>query len=660
MRLESKNLINNSTNFRGLKAPTADELEAIKKLVGQNVGDFQDTLIKSIKSKSPNLVKKIGDFEYVSDFSIWRKIANTVGDIALAPMDLLDFIAKKLPKSSLNNLELLKRYRNHVQLINEVNAFQGLQENTLKIIRNYKNGAEKVLSENGNEKIKNTISEKTGENIVEALNRQMSNSIADYDTKKERFITRLISGFTAAIFLGNDFYNKAIQKGKNTQEANKEKHTKQMQEVKENICEGILQFGALACFSKWVNKSVWAPAIITALIGLISRIVSRKMSNMPLGRIKIPNSSNKLTFNEFQEKIKSNEADKLFEKKTETKNKAKKPLLCLENIIGFCSLSILAGYALRFGKSHVDLSKIKDKLTSKLNVDNIKITNDIIAKKDDLAELASILEKDEKSYLVNKIRKIIDKSDENINLGSDYATKKIFGVEVNNLGLKKMATSLFDFAKEVLLYPYKIARKLEYSITKTPEPKEVDLKDIYNIKNIYLRFMDFKEKYGNDEEKLYKEFTDYLNKMLATSNNMKSSSSTDNSKIAVIAQTLGTLTGIWFNMNDEYNLSVRNGSTKYEAEKDARLRGVNKFLRMSVQVIISGSLNKLFLKQYNNSLLKAGGVVALSTFLTDVASRILSGMPNKKMTKEEIDNYQKEHKEGIMSWYYKGIDKIAS
>ena len=660
MRLESKNLINNSTNFRGLKAPTADELEAIKKLVGQNVGDFQDTLIKSIKSKSPNLVKKIGDFEYVSDFSIWRKIANTVGDIALAPMDLLDFIAKKLPNSSLNNLELLKRYRNHVQLINEVNAFQGLQENTLKIIRNYKNGAEKVLSENGNEKIKNTISEKTGENIVEALNTQMSNSIADYDTKKERFITRLISGFTAAIFLGNDFYNKAIQKGKNTQEANKEKHTKQMQEVKENICEGILQFGALACFSKWVNKSVWAPAIITALIGLISRIVSRKASNMPLGRIKIPNSSNKLTFNEFQEKIKSNEADKLFEKKTETKNKTKKPLLCLENIIGFCSLSILAGYALRFGKNHVDLSKIKDKLTSKLNVDNIKITNDIIAKKDDLAELASILEKDEKSYLVNKIRKIIDKSDENINLGSDYATKKIFGVEVNNLGLKKMATSLFDFAKELLLYPYKIARKLEYSITKTPEPKEVDLKDIYNIKNIYLRFMDFKEKYGNDEEKLYKEFTDYLNKMLATSNNMKSSSSTDNSKIAVIAQTLGTLTGIWFNMNDEYNLSVRNGSTKYEAEKDARLRGVNKFLRMSVQVIISGSLNKLFLKQYNNSLLKAGGVVALSTFLTDVASRILSGMPNKKMTKEEIDNYQKEHKEGIMSWYYKGIDKIAS
>ena len=168
MRLESKNLINNSTNFRGLKAPTADELEAIKKLVGQNVGDFQDTLIKSIKSKSPNLVKKIGDFEYVSDFSIWRKIANTVGDIALAPMDLLDFIAKKLPNSSLNNLELLKRYRNHVQLINEVNAFQGLQENTLKIIRNYKNGAEKVLSENGNEKIKNIISEKTGENIVEA------------------------------------------------------------------------------------------------------------------------------------------------------------------------------------------------------------------------------------------------------------------------------------------------------------------------------------------------------------------------------------------------------------------------------------------------------------------------------------------------------------
>ena len=113
-------------------------------------------------------------------------------------------------------------------------------------------------------------------------------------------------------------------------------------------------------------------------------------------------------------------------------------------------------------------------------------------------------------------------------------------------------------------------------------------------------------------------------------------------------------------MNDEFNSSVRNGSTKQEAEKDARLRGINKFFRMSVQVIISGALNSIFVKQYNNSIAKAGLVVALSTMLTDSASRVLTGMPTKKMTKEELEQYRENHKKGFMSWYYKLIDKLAS
>ena len=148
--------------------------------------------------------------------------------------------------------------------------------------------------------------------------------------------------------------------------------------------------------------------------------------------------------------------------------------------------------------------------------------------------------------------------------------------------------------------------------------------------------------------------------MRLLSNNNTTSSSCNNSQIAVLAQTFGTLTGMWFNMNDEFNSSVRNGSTKKEAEKDARLRGINKFFRMTVQIIISGTLNDIFHKQYNNSLLKAAGIVAASTVLTDAASRALTGMPAKKMTKEELEEYQKNHKEGVMSGYYKLIDKLAS
>ena len=134
----------------------------------------------------------------------------------------------------------------------------------------------------------------------------------------------------------------------------------------------------------------------------------------------------------------------------------------------------------------------------------------------------------------------------------------------------------------------------------------------------------------------------------------------DNSQIAVLAQTLGTLTGMWFNMNDEYNASIRNGSTKTQAEKEARLRGINKFFRMTVQVIISANLNRLFKAQYNSSIAKSALIVAASTILTDAASRIMSGMPTHKMTKEELEEYREKHKEGVMKWYYDVIDKLAS
>ena len=71
-------------------------------------------------------------------------------------------------------------------------------------------------------------------------------------------------------------------------------------------------------------------------------------------------------------------------------------------------------------------------------------------------------------------------------------------------------------------------------------------------------------------------------------------------------------------------------------------------------------VGKIFKKQYNNSIANSALVVVASTVLTDMASRILSGMPSKKMSKEGLEQYQKDHKEGVMAWYYKAIDKLAS
>ena len=56
-----------------------------------------------------------------------------------------------------------------------------------------------------------------------------------------------------------------------------------------------------------------------------------------------------------------------------------------------------------------------------------------------------------------------------------------------------------------------------------------------------------------------------------------------NSQIGVLAQITGTLTGMWFNMNDEYNAAIKNGDNKQNAQKAARKRGLNKFARMTSQ-----------------------------------------------------------------------------
>jgi hypothetical protein len=43
-----------------------------------------------------------------------------------------------------------------------------------------------------------------------------------------------------------------------------------------------------------------------------------------------------------------------------------------------------------------------------------------------------------------------------------------------------------------------------------------------------------------------------------------------------------------------------------------------------------------------------------------MVSRVLTAMPTKKMNKEQLEQYQEQHKTGKMAWYYNLIDKLAS
>ncbi len=656
-------------NFKGKTVADFAELKAANRFINCKFNNLADNLSDSINKKAPNLIKDINGEKYIADDNLWRKAVSSLKSFFSMPFDILDGIAKKFPNSSLNNAKFMRLYREEMQFEDEVRALQGLQRNGIKFVleqipdKNYPTGA------------CNDYCRKQCKNIEAEFNKLLNSSMADnkavYDTKKERFWTRIISGFTAAMFLGNDFYNKSIQKGRSEEEAKREQHLKQGQEIKENICEGITQFAVFACFSKIVNKSIWGSAVIGAVIGLVSRVLSRLSSNMPIRRIKVPpqNSAYALTMKEFAQASKEGKIQEAQNKKqaSKSKEKHKKPLLSPRNILIFCLASIAAGYSLKFLKGHTQIGNmIAQKLQSHNDKLNAQVIEDIIVPKEELRKLAHVLKNSNEEHLANNIASILNEdAEETIFLGQDFVTKSIFGAQVKLKDLKRLKTAPFRFLKELISYPYKIASKLENAIRNSGskgkiKPDENSLPDKYDIMNLYKRFMEFDKKYGDDERVLCEEFGKYLKKMRLLSNNDVTSSSCNNSKIAVVAQTLGTLTGMWFNMNDEYNSSIRNGSSKYEAEKDARLRGINKFFRMTVQLIISGSLNDIFQKQYDESLSSAALIVAASTILTDAASRVLTGMPSRKMTKEELENYQKSHKEGILKGYYKFIDKLAS
>lgn len=662
------NYTDNNLNitFRA-KNPSLDDIKAIKRFTNCGLDGLEKKLINSINQKAPNLLEEVNGQKFPKKDTPKRVVISGLKSFFGMPMLAVDAIAKKFPNSSLNNSKFLTDYRNSIKLDEEVRALQGLYSNGMDALGKYMPKGGKYPTGNCDSYCKSICNPVKG-SFNEALNDAMADNTAKYDTKVERFIARIASGFTAAAFLGNDFYNKSIQKGRTEEEAKKEQHLKQFQEIKENICEGITQFAVFACFSKTVNSSVMATALIGTAIGLVSRVISRVTSKMPIRRMEVPKQINYKTptMDKVIKNAKKGDALAAFDNKIEQKEESKKkPILSIRNILLFCALSIAGGYALRFGKKHTKIGQqINILLENHKNKIKSETIVDVVADKSTINKICEILYFNNEEKLSLNIKESLinfDKSG-NIKLGTDYKTTKFLGAEVKTKDLKVIKTAPFKFMKELISYPYKIVSKFEEAIKnagkkKIEKPK--DLEDIYDIKNLYIRFCEFDSKYGDDPKKLSEEFGKYVKQMRLRSNNEVTKSKGDNSKIAVLAQTLGTLTGIWFSMNDEFNSAARNGSTKQQAEKDARLRGINKFFRMTVQVIISGTLNGMFSKQYNNSLAKAAAVVAVSTILTDAAARVLTGMPTKKMTKEELDKYQKDYKEGFMSGYYKLIDKLA-
>lgn len=663
--------------------------------------------------KAPELIEKVDGVYIPKDEKLTRKLIEAGRDFLELPLDLLDDILSHFPNSRLNNLGILQKHRAHILEENKVKAFQGLFDYGKEFLTSDKVNRNLIPpSSDGNcsNECVNVCS-KFANKFNEQLNKAAELNKATYDGKKERFDTRMISGLTGALFLGNDFYNSAILKGKSEEEAKKAQRKKQGQEIKENLIEGFAQYGVLACFAKLASNNIWFSVASGVGVSTVARILSRKMSGMRITRMKAPENS----MAEFVKAAKNNAE---YKTQSERDREAKKPILSLKNILLASAGIIAAGFALKKAGTATTIGKkISGQIAAWKDKSYEGSIENIAAKPDELQNMVNIIKKHGEVDFGNAIENSALKNIKNgvVNIGKQYQIIKLpGGMTITKRALKKALLTPFSMVKEFVTYPYKLASKFvnamanskankKIAIAKDNFQKKIEavnnaknasersmlakeakeasailkqveeevsnkltktgsqkLADPYDIKNIYVRYKKFEEKFGKDPQKLEEEFGKYIEKLRAASLNNQTSSKIDNSQIAVLAGVTGTLTGMWFNMNDEYNAAIKNGDNKQDAQKAARKRGLNKFARMTSQVAISGALNKLFKKQYQGSLFGAGVIVAVSTVLTDMVSRVLTAMPTKKMNKEQLEQYQEQHKTGKMAWYYNLIDKLAS
>lgn len=656
-----------NVNFTGLKTGKISHLGTIEQLSSH----YLDGIYQSLKDKvAPDFIQTLGGDNLY-------KRANTLSDaikypFKKMPLEILDAFANRFQIKKLQNSKILTEFRKAGENEKQERALRGLLQNG----DNFLNGAarEKGISPcdvDGYLHGKGAFCGKNPESLCDGVvdkfykifDDNLAPGRAKYNTTSERTLVRAVSGFSAACMLGNDFYNKSIKNGKSEAEANKEAKTKKKQEIIATLEEAISQYFMLSACCGFVNNSTLGAPLLNTLLGISFHITSRLSTGMPLKRIKLQDTG-------LKEKSIQKENDK-------TSESGKKGILCGKNILLACILSIGAGFSLKGIKNTSRFKDIKNLILNFKPVKTItdKFYNETIGqlwvKKQELDDFSDTLRdlgyKNMEQYYDDKIKGAIKNQtlkakDGKIFIGEYEKFVKIpfINIEVSKKELLSIPFAPFKIVKEIALYPYKLVHTALEGLNIIKKQGE-NFKNEYNLVNTFIDFKKQAEKFGGDIES--DEFLNHYLKHIEENRlsvlNKETKSNINNYGIGKLSALLGVFSSIYFASTDDYNSTLMQTGDVDKANKDARLRGVNKIIRTSVQCVFLG-LNNLFKIPYSKSLVGASIITAACTVLTDSVSRALSGMPFKRMNKEELEQYSKNKQEGILKGYFELLDKLTN
>ena len=681
--LKSKNGINFTSYGK------VAHLSSVKKISQCHI----DGIFTFLESKTgSNFIQTIGDN---TCFSKAHSFIDTLKYPFLdLPRDILNTVAKKFNIVSLQNSDLLKNYEKLQQDKAYQRAMRGLLKNGDNFINQFakKSGinpkdVDKFICDNKCNPDFQSICDDTTKKLYALFDNNLAKDKAHYHTPHERTVVRLVSGITAAVMLGNDFYNKSIMNGVTEQEAVDSAKTKRKQEILATVQEAISQYFLLGAFASFSNNSKLGAPLLNTALGILFHITSRISTGRELTRIKIPDNSSQpsfLSINKFIDSVKGNNYAELNKQKPEKDNKNKKHLLSLKNILLATGASIGVGFALKGIKSTKIFNDIKNKITSFDFVKNITkkyhnfTVGEVWVSNEDINNLYSAYAKSGFIGMRKTYNPVFDKAFSNPNLVKQFKNpdgstveKILLGeyekmskipftkIEMSRKELLRIPLMPFKFVTELFSYPYKAVHKILEGLKVVKKPEKIELKNEYNLLNTYIDFKEQLQKHGG---KINSEFMDFyknhIEKNRISALNKETQSSVKNAAIGKTTQLMGTFGSLYFAMTDEFNNTAKQTGNKHKAEKDARLRGVNKIIRIATQIVIMG-INDIFKIPYAKSILGAGVITAACTVLTDSISRPLSGMPFRKMNKEELEKYQKDHKEGALGTYYRALDKLT-
>ena len=690
------NQIKKPINFKGIKSVKVNFPSVIKSISETKLDNIYNTLSQKVSNFAPDFITENG-----SEISF--KKATPLYDTLTFPFfklpkQLLYTFANKFNITPLKKSDFLLQFEQEKEREMQQIALRGILkggdefiEKTIQEITNNKTYINKDIikdlykNNSKNNKCK-LIEKKVTDKFYQLFDENLAPQKARYHTAHERAIARLASGSTAAIMLGSDFYNKSLLNGKSEQEAKIELKSKRKQELVATGMEAMAQYLMLGAFSDFTNNSKWGAPILNTLLGIFFHITSRISTKRPLKRLKIPKKIEYTvpSLNDYRIMVKTKDTKySSFTQKTTNqtnicKNK-QKHLLSFKNIGLFCLTSIGIGFSLRGIKSIKTINLSLEKIYNLFNINKIKeklyktTVCEVWISQKELNDFKEVLQKTSQEGLLKYINNTISfdkaykkqfqehgKKVDKILIGTYEKMIKIPIIgEASKKELLNIPLTPFKIFLELFAYPYKAMLKILEGLKIIKEPTKFKFENKYNILNTYRKYqLELSKSNGVIDANFISNFKEILEKNRLSALNKETKSSVNNAAIGKTTQLLGTFSSIYFATTDDYNATIKQTGDINKAQKDARLRGVNKIIRIATQIVFM-NINNILKIPYATSVMGAGLITVACTIATDSVSRILSGMPFIRMNKEQLEQYNIRKKEGILKNYYALLDKLT-